>query len=417
MTHNQSITTAANLRRYDIDWLRVLAFLLLIFYHIGMFYVYDWGWHIKSAYQSEFLQNLMLLLNRWRMPLIFLISGMALSLVEAKVGPGKLLKLRFVRVFVPLVLGMYIIVPPQTYLEIVANNDFSGGYWSFYQLYIDPDTSALRKYNHGPLGLLTWNHLWYLAYLWHYTLIYLLVRPLLTRVNWVAFNQRVGAGVLFVLFSVWITLTIFWLKPDHPITHNLTSDWYNHAVSFSIFALGYLLPKCRIGWQQIILHRRKFLLGALFGYATTLIFHNGRLDVLLTEAGFDVNELASHFETFLLINSVKAMNIICWLFMLLGYAGRYLTRSNRFLSYMNEAVLPWYILHQTVTVVVAAWLAKFALGPILEPVSLIFLTFFFCALGYELLKRNNITRFIFGMKLINRSSQREAFSKSATSEV
>ena len=64
-------------RRYDLDWLRVLAFGLLILYHTGMFYVADWGWHVKSVHQSEWLQLPMLLSNQWRMPLIFLVSGLA----------------------------------------------------------------------------------------------------------------------------------------------------------------------------------------------------------------------------------------------------------------------------------------------------------------------------------------------------
>ena len=66
-------------RRHDIDALRALAFGLLILYHLGMLYVFDWGWHIKSPYQSEWLQVPMLFLNRWRMHLVFLVSGLSVS--------------------------------------------------------------------------------------------------------------------------------------------------------------------------------------------------------------------------------------------------------------------------------------------------------------------------------------------------
>ena len=284
------MTHTIDSRRFDVDWLRSLAFLLLIFYHIGMFYVFDWGWHVKSAYQSEFLQNLMLLLNRWRMPLIFLISGIALSLVEHKISARKLLKLRFVRIFVPLVVGMYLIVPPQLYFELVQNEGFNGGYFAFLAFYINPNTDMYTQYHGSPLGLLTWNHLWYLTYLWHYTLIYLILRPLLTRINWSVINQKVGAGKLFIIWWSWVVIVIFWLKADNPITHNLVDDWYNHAISFSIFLLGYCLPKCKIGWDQIITHRRKFLIGALFGYAATLILHEGRLGRLLDSSGVDVSQ-------------------------------------------------------------------------------------------------------------------------------
>ena len=399
MTDKIDSTGSLDSRRFDVDWLRSLAFLLLIFYHIGMFYVYDWGWHVKSEYQSEFLQNLMLLLNRWRMPLIFLISGMALSLVEHKINATSLLKMRFLRVFVPLVVGMYLIVPPQLYYELIQNEGFTGNYWSFWTFYVDPNTTQYPNHNHGPLGLLTWNHLWYLAYLWHYTLAYLLLRPILTRINWQKISSKTGIGMLFLVTLILITCFNYFLKSEFPKTNALIDDWYNHSVYFSIFALGYLIPKFKKAWEGMIKARRKFLIGALIGYACTLILHNDRLTNFLYENGINAAEVGSHIEVMITIWVVISANMICWLFALVGYAGKYLTRSNRFLSYINEAVLPWYILHQTLIIIFAMWLTKYSLGPVLEPVLVIVLTFSGCLVGYEIIKRNKITRFIFGMKL------------------
>ena len=70
---------ASNLerRRYDLDWLRFIAFALLIFYHIGMFYV-TWPYHVKSQYASTFAEPLMLIVNPWRLALLFFISGVAI---------------------------------------------------------------------------------------------------------------------------------------------------------------------------------------------------------------------------------------------------------------------------------------------------------------------------------------------------
>lgn len=78
-------------RRVYLDYLRVIAFALLILYHTGMYYVADWGWHIKSDHQSYFLQNLMILTNTWRMSLLFFISAITLALVEQRYSLGKLL--------------------------------------------------------------------------------------------------------------------------------------------------------------------------------------------------------------------------------------------------------------------------------------------------------------------------------------
>ena len=61
-------------RRIDLDWLRIAAFGLLIFYHVGMFYV-TWDWHVKSSHASQIIEPLMRLSNPWRLTLLFIISG------------------------------------------------------------------------------------------------------------------------------------------------------------------------------------------------------------------------------------------------------------------------------------------------------------------------------------------------------
>ena len=89
MTDGSAISATEHGRRYDIDALRVLAFGLLILFHVGMFYVLDWGWHVKSTYQAEWLQLPMLFTNQWRMSLIFLISGLAVSFIWRKYSSGQ----------------------------------------------------------------------------------------------------------------------------------------------------------------------------------------------------------------------------------------------------------------------------------------------------------------------------------------
>ena len=106
-------------RRYDLDWLRVLAFGILILYHTGQFYVADWGWHIKSETTSETLKYFMWIFNPWRIPLLFFVSGAAMWFAVKKIGALSLLRLRFVRLLPPLLLGMWLIVPPQLYYQIM----------------------------------------------------------------------------------------------------------------------------------------------------------------------------------------------------------------------------------------------------------------------------------------------------------
>ena len=384
--------TSANIpgRRYDVDWLRSLAFILLIFYHIGQFYVSGWDLHIKSAYQSEFLQNIMLLVNQWRMPLIFLISGIALALLEPKITSRSLLKTRFVRIFIPLVLGIYLIVPPQLYFELIQKEGFGGGYFHFFRFYIDAGTDMYRNHQHGPLGLLTWNHLWYLAYLWHYTLAYLLLKPLLTRINWGYINQVSLLALVLIPASLFVFYRLV-LEPIYPASNDLLNDWYNHAFYFTVFSFGYMLAKSPAIWQTIIHYRKTWLILAIFNYLLIVIRHNRAL-------GFDVGYDDASLATQVIIQYIWCTNKVFWLLTIIGFAGAYLNKKHPLLTYMNQAILPWYILHQTLIIVFAAWLAKWQLGAVAEPLLLVLMTFTGCFIGYEVIKRFTLTRFIFGLK-------------------
>src|SRR5690349_17424659 len=126
-----SATASTTPRRYDIDALRVLAFGLLILYHVCMAYVWDWGWHVKSSYQTEALQLPMLLSNRWRMCLLFLISGLAIGFTQAQAAPGRFAWSRTGRLLVPLLFGMAFIVPVQAYCQAVTNGAIAPGFGDF----------------------------------------------------------------------------------------------------------------------------------------------------------------------------------------------------------------------------------------------------------------------------------------------
>lgn len=374
-------------RRHDVDWLRVLAFILLIFYHIGMYYVADWGWHVKSQYQSEFLQYPMLLINQWRMPLIFFISGFALCMVEPKIGATKLFSIRFFRVLIPLILGMYLIVPPQAFYEAIANHGYQGTYWIYWLSYIDSTSTILSEMRHSPLGLVTWNHLWYLAYLWVYTLVYLVLRPIFTKVGVCVAQREISPAVLFLVPVALMAIYGLTLKPYYPKTNALTDDWYNHAIYFTVFTLGYLAAKSQKHWSMIVSYRRAWLIGAL-------IFYSGLMWINAEPQLNYENKL-----TLVLVKLWVYANLWSWLLAVVGYAGAYLNRPSRLLNYLNEAILPWYILHQTVMIVLAVNIGHLALGGALESSAVVIGTFALCAGLYELIRRWKLTRFMFGMKL------------------
>ena len=374
-------------RLHEIDWLRAIAFILLIFYHIGMFYVADWEWHVKSNYQSSVLQYVMLIVNPWRMPLIFFISGFSLALIASKFKPSQLLKIRFLRLFIPFVFASNIIIIPQPYFEAVQNHGYSGDFWTFAYEYLNPYTKLLPEMHHGALGLYTWNHLWYLIYLLFYTILFLLMRPLLDRLIKFAINANVTP--VFYLFALALTITLIeaFLEPIYPITHALIDDWYNHARYFILFLSGYFVAKSHTLYSAIINHLRHWVCLAIPMTLVSLAIH--KADIFIVSTAYE-----KLFATFCLV-----FGALCCLFTSVALCGRYLKRSNRTLVYLNEAVLPWYILHQTVTIVFAMLLSDFKLGGTIEPLAVIIATFCVCAFIYEVIRRFTVTRFLFGMKL------------------
>ncbi|GAA6138097.1 acyltransferase family protein [Arenicella sp. 4NH20-0111] len=330
----------------------------------------------------------MLMVNPWRMALIFFLSGFALCLIEPKISSMALLKIRFTRIFVPLLIGMYTVLIPQPYFEAVQHYGYSGGFWAFTIEYFNPNTELLPQMHHGPLGLVTWNHLWYLVYLWHYTLVYLILKPLLLRVaRFINESSVMPCCWLAMLISL-ITLMEVTLEPMFPATHALIDDWYNHARYFTVFLAGYFVAKSPRIFDRIVAFRWGWVSAAIPLYFLSLVLH---------QTGYF--ELTTLFDQ-IVATACLVTNALCWMFGLIALSGRFLTKSNKALTYLNEAVLPWYILHQSVIIMLGVLFSSMELGGVFEPILLVTMTFCVCAGLYECIRRSNVLRVVFGMKLV-----------------
>lgn len=360
-------------RRYDLDWLRILALATLVFYHIGMFYVLDWEWHVKSPVQSTVLQDVMILTNQWRMSLLFLVSGMVLALTLNNKSRGSQLRTRSYRLLIPLIFGMCVVVAPQVYVEGRQQGLLDIGFGEFWLHYINLNTHLLSDH-HGPLALLTWNHLWYLPYLWCYSMILIAVWP------WVSPSLRLctesGFDRLIPWCGVIIALTIvYWwhLKPLYPTTHDLLNDWYRHAQYFTVFMVGALLTSLPRIWQKIMFHRRRFLFVAILCYAFIIADRHGQFPQLA--AGFpDV------FAVKLFYAVIVITNHWFWLFAIIGYGARYLQFYHPILPTLNRAVLPSYLVHQTATVVLGYWVVTTQVSTTLGVIAVVGGTLLACFL-------------------------------------
>ena len=155
-------------RLYFLDWLRIAAFGLLILYHVGMYDV-TWTWHVKSPDAGSALEPFMRLSSPWRLSLLFLISGAATSFMLLRDGASaRWFGARSKRLLLPLLFGMALIVPPQSYFEVVQQHGYAGSYLDFMRLYFT-GYGGFCKAGHDCLILPTWNHLWFVAYLFVYT--------------------------------------------------------------------------------------------------------------------------------------------------------------------------------------------------------------------------------------------------------
>ena len=336
-------------RRYDLDWLRVIAFGFLIFYHIGMFYV-TWGWHVKSPHAGPWLEPVMALINPWRLPLLFLISGIALRFAIDKSRLTQFVPRRFMRLFVPIVFGMLVICAPQAYFELYSKGETGSDFWAFYGQYLDFDMefSILTP---------TWNHLWYLVYILAYTLAVVALLPLL---RWLdgpaeALFSWLGRGALgwrLLLVPVVPFLCYAWLlAPRFPSTHAFYNDWANHAELFSIVLIGWFAAKSPALWGAVQRHLGPAIVLAL---GLLLVLAAARLTWGAVRADQGLATLMTLLRTVFMWAAIVAM---------LGLAQRYLNRDGPVLRFLTEAVFPYYILHQTLIVAVGFWV-----GGLLLPV-------------------------------------------------
>lgn len=377
-------TLSPSTRRYDLDWLRVIAFGLLIFYHIGMFYV-TWGWHVKSPHAGSFAEPAMLLLNPWRLSLLFLISGVAFFYAAEKMGWWQLTWKRFIRLFIPLTFGIHVVVAPQPYFELISKGEISADFWEFYKVYlIGTDDYSV----HIP----TWNHLWYVAYLITYSLV---VLPLLPLIGWLAkkldaswFEKSMGNGLLFVvpafLFVTYRFTTDMWFPEE---THALFGDWGAHARYFSYFVVGMLLAKNQAFWRVLA---NTWRIGATFVAISAIV---------LTPLWANWEWTAEQW----FVDIIRAWRIIyAWavIMTLLGAAQEYLNRPSKALSYLTDAVFPYYILHQTLIVVAGVYFASMGLSAPIEFLLVLVATVAGCALMHEfVIRRVALLRPLFGLPM------------------
>lgn len=376
-------------RRYDLDALRVGAFGLLILYHLGMFYV-PWGWHVKSDHILPQLEPLMAAVNPWRLSLLFVISGAATRFMAGKSATGELAKQRSSRLLVPLAFGILLIVPPQSWAEVVEKYGYAGSFLDFYPRYLAADQSF------GDLILPTYNHLWFVAYLWVYTMIALAGRPLAPLVDRIAARLLAGPGLFLVpiaLFGLYrATAGLAWGE-----THNVFADAYGHLQYGTAFLIGLVLARNTEVWARLQDAR-----------AITAGVAAGLLAFGLWLRGLGVEEAPGAPGMALAV----LREAYAWLVMaaLFGLARRYINRGSPLLTLAGDAVFAFYIIHQTAIVLAGHLLKPLGLPALAEASIILAITLASCTAGYALARTVPWLRLPFGLKPAPRGVARPAIA-------
>jgi glucan biosynthesis protein C len=373
-------------RRNDLDWLRVCAILSVFVFHSSRFFDTDF-WHVKNPTTYFGVQVWITFLGNWLMPFVFVISGASLFYALGSRGALKFVDDKVRRLFVPLLVGVFTAGMLMVYMERVTHFQFSGSFFDFIPHYFD-GWYGFGTGNFAWMGL----HLWYLFVLFVYSLLfYPLFRWLSAGVGKRVLNALCdflafpGAIYLLGLPIAWLMVN---LNPLTDLGQRNFGGW-PLPIYVCFFLYGFILISHE-GLQKRIVQIRWVSLAAG-------VICIGALFALWASQG----DPAFGSERYLQVFGIFGASSWCWILAFFGFGLKHLTRSNRVLVYANEAVLPFYILHQTVLLSVGFFVVQWPIPDLLKWLIIATCSFGIIMGLYEfVIRRFNVMRFLFGMKTV-----------------
>ncbi|MCA9938495.1 MAG: acyltransferase family protein [Anaerolineales bacterium] len=359
--------TVTDHRRHDVDWLRTLALALLIVYHVTVSFQ-PWGVYVGFPQNEQPLEGLwlvMMMLNVWRIPIVFVISGMGVRFALARRNWQDLLQDRTIRILVPFVFCVFCIAPISAY---------------FFQKYYEQEIAYTP--NAG--------HLWFLGNIFVYVLLllplltYLKNRPhnALFRFLSRLFSHAGGIVVLVLPLVLEAALT----RPDSFVTYQwgfspdgLYVPAHGFWLGLVCFFIGFLIISVQDAfWPAAEKMRWVVLIAAFLLFLMRLFVFTFWLEM---EVGWLV-----------------AVESMLWMLAFLGFGAHYLNKPSPRLRYFSAAVYPVYIVHLPTQFVLAYFLLPLSLPAFPKWILLNAGTFAISLLLYEILRRIKLVRPLFGMK-------------------
>ncbi len=360
-------------RRFDLDWLRIIGILSVFLYHSTRFFNLDY-WHIKNVNTYAFLQIFTRLMDVWMMPFIFFISGASIFFALEKSGLLKYIKDKFFRLGIPLLVGMFSHGLLQVYLERISHGQFTGSLLDFIPHYFE------GFYGFGGNFAWTAMHLWYLLFLLIFSLIFLplfiFLKSMLGSKILEKFTNLFSLPGLAVLLVFPVVLCENFIDPNGFLGNFDGQMAWSMAAYMSYFVLGFV------------------------------VISNNRLQASIQKTRWiSLVLLIASTICFQLTNELRDVMAWCIILTFLGFGMKYLAFSNRFQKYANEAVLPFYILHQPVLLTIGFFVFRLPIPDLLKWVVILFISLLIILGIYEYgIRRFNLVRFLFGMKQVKKQA-------------
>lgn len=362
----------SNTRRVDLDWLRVIAVLLLVPFHSALIFILDPQvvMYVKDEIQSPFLNGFACWIHQFHMPLLFYISGAATYFSLKKRNLGQYSKERFLKLLLPAVSGLILIIPLITYIALQTKG-IPVTFWEHYSNFWQFGNIDLT----GMDGKFTPAHLWFILFLFVFSLIGLpcfsmlkkdKIRDLFKRMI-----DKVGAPIIiFVAFIVLLAADNLHILGDK-----------NPLYYFLIFLCGYLFMMDNRFQQAIDKYALLFLVVGI----SCEVAHQ-----------FSYSFISNGTIVFVLSN----LNRWAWLVCILGYGHRFLNKSNSILQYFSSASFPFYIFHMLLNTIVGYFIIQLPCSIAVKYTMIVVFTILSTFLVYEIVKRIPILRFAFGIKKV-----------------
>ena len=391
---NTKLSGKKSERLYYLDWLRNILIFGVFLYHVLRPFDPLTPWHINNAVKSDAVMGILLTINPWGIPLFFLVAGTGSMFALRRRSNRQYISERVNRLLIPFIVGSILLSPFQRYLEALHHGRFEGSFLSFIPVWL---AGLIPDYWFTPATFGDWGlHLWFLAFLFLFSLLALPFFNWFKRdsgasfISWLGRLVEIRGGIL--LFVLPLTLARVFVLPFVPVIEE--HGWLDFVYMFLFFVIGYIMYADERFVAAVRRDRWLLFASGILGLAAYFALSMVYGDDVVISWG-----LTYVFPGSFIGNFFFTLIGWGWALFVLYLAMSRLNFSNRLLVYGNDTIMPFYLLHQPVIVVIAYFVVQWDVS-ILVKILLIGISSLLIALGLvELLIRPfKPMRRLFGMK-------------------